>query len=154
REAKGRIIGPEEFARMRLEYERGQGPVLGLGNAACFADERLMPQMHAIEISKREHGALRVGRWIAKMKQDPHQPASPGAFSFCSRDGTRTSASPSTTTISPTLQMQSKVTRFFAKSISRTVQVALTVSPILTGALKRVVALMKMEPAPGSLVPR
>ena len=57
------------------------------------------------------------------------------------------------TTVSPTLQTQSQMTRRFSAMISRTVQLAVTRSPIRTGALKRMVALMKIEPAPGSLVP-
>ena len=50
--------------------------------------------------------------------------------------GAITSASASTTTVSPTLQTQSNTTRRFSALTSRTVQVVTTVSPIRTGALK------------------
>jgi len=63
------------------------------------------------------------------------------------REGIITVASPSTTTVSFTLQMQSKITRRLAGNTSRTVQMAVTVSPMRTGALKLVVWLKKIAPA-------
>ena len=83
------------------------------------------------------------------MTQDFHQAVSAGALAGASREGTFTSASPSTTIVSPTEHTQSKVTRPLGALISRTVQVATTVSPMRTGALKRKLAPMKMQPAPG-----
>src|SRR5258706_9397337 len=112
-----------------------------------------MPPMHAGEIGERHHGALRVGGSIAVMAEDPHQTFSLESFVSVSWEGTLTSASPSITTVSPTAQTQSKVTRLFTLLISRTVQVAKTVSPIRTVALNLKFALMKTHPAPGSLVP-
>lgn len=53
------------------------------------------------------------------------------------REGTRSSASPSTTTLSATLQRVPKETRRLTGSMAVTVTVASTVSPIFTGARKR-----------------
>src|SRR5262245_4810341 len=109
--------------------------------------------MHAVEIAQGHHGAFGIGRAVTKVTQDSHQAVSFGAFAGASREGTFTRASPSTTTVSATVHTQSKVTRPLGALISRTVQVATTVSPMRTGALKRKLAPMKIAPAPGSRVP-
>ena len=46
------------------------------------------------------------------------------------------------------------MTRFFSAITSRTVQIAVTTSPIRTGALNCIDAPIKIAPAPGSLVPK
>ena len=102
--------------------------------------------MHAVEIADRHHRALEGVRDILVVAEDAH--AQPFG-----RDGAITIASPSTTVVSPTLQTQSKITRRFSATTSRTVQVATTVSPMRTGALKRVVSDMKIVPGPGIFMP-
>src|SRR5262249_22031313 len=136
-----------------LEHNRTKGTLVLAREALCLQKQRAVTEMHAVEIAQGHHGALRVGGTVTIVTQDSHQAVSAGAFAGASLDGTFTSASPSTTTVSPTVHEQSKVTRPLGALISRTAQVATTVSPIRTGALKRKLAPMKMAPAPGSLVP-
>src|SRR6185437_11035127 len=138
RQAERDRRGTEELLRMRLEGEHAERRSPFLRHAARGADQRLMAQMHAVEISDRHHRALKGIGDVAIVAENLHGPIA---------------ASPSITVTSPTLQTQSKVTRRLASTTSRTVQVAVTVSPMRTGPLKRVVSDMKIVPGPGICMP-
>src|SRR5581483_5237210 len=68
-------------------------------------------------------------------------------------DGTFTSASPSSTVSSPTLQVQVSRARNFSGISSATSTITSTVSPIFTGARKFSVCEMYTAPGPGKRVP-
>src|SRR5260370_15163236 len=121
--------------------------------------------MDTVEIADRNHAAARARRQPGVMAENIHRlldyrPALRGgeeniaalairapAPSAGSRQGggaidywrlgTRTSASPSITTVSPTLHTVLSATRFFSAMTSVMVTRASTVSPARTGALKR-----------------
>src|ERR1700685_2877627 len=116
--------------------------------APRFRDQRLVAAMHAVEIAHGDDGAFIGVRHVAMVTEYLHEMCQ--AFG---RAGAITSASPSTTVTSPTLQTQSNSTRRLSATTSRTVQVAVIVSPMRTGALKRVVRLMKIVPGPGIFMP-
>src|SRR5262249_45125779 len=141
---------PEELLRMRFERKDTEKTTALFREPARRGDQRLVTQMHAVEVADRNDRAL-VGIWhVAKVAEDAH-----GRLVLqLLRDGAITRASPSTTVVSLTLQTQSNITRRFSAFTSRTVQVVTTVSPIRTGARKRVVALMKIVPGPGICMPR
>ena len=107
----GSSFGTEELARIGLEHDRAEGALVLASEAFCFQEQRAMAEMHAIEIAQGHHGALRVGGTVTIVTQDSHQAVSADALACSSLEGTFTSASPSTTTVSPTVQTQSNVTR-------------------------------------------
>jgi len=62
RQAKGRIVGPEQAARMRLEGHDAQRRAQGLRLLARRPQHGLMAAMHAVEIAERHNGAPRRRR--------------------------------------------------------------------------------------------
>ncbi len=115
----------EELLRLRLEGDNAERCAKLLRDALTFRDQRLMAPMHAVEIADRHDGALRRTRNRLEVAGNDH---------ILGRAGASKVASPSATTVSPTLATQSSVTR--RRSFALTVQVATTWSPMRTGALK------------------
>jgi hypothetical protein len=57
-QARRRFIAGEELARQRLEAQRHRGHAGGTRALAHAADQRLMPQMEAVEGADANHAAL------------------------------------------------------------------------------------------------
>ena len=127
-EAERAGIGHEEAARMGLEGERDQRRAERLGALAGVRQQRLMAAMHAVEIAERHGAALPGGRRRPPVVEDRDH--------FGVRRGTETTASPSITTVSPLRHCVFSVTRRRSWLMSVMVQIAVTVSPIDTGAVK------------------
>ncbi len=115
----------------------------------CFLDQRVMAQMHAVEIADRHHGALKCAGHMLVVAEDTHQP-------FLGRLWTRRRHD-------HRLAFDNRRVADLADSVedhaallgidSRTVHVVTTVSPMRTGALNRVVSDMKIVPGPGICMP-
>src|SRR6185312_17510284 len=149
REAEAFRRRPEEFLRMRLECQNAHRRAAGMGMRQAARDQRLMAAMDAVEIADRHNRAFAIGGHVIVVAEDAHSERRQ-AFG---RAGAITRVSASTTTVSPTLHTQSKVTRRLTGSTLFTVQVVTTVSPMRTGNLKLVVAPMKIVPGPGICMP-
>ncbi len=123
RQAERRVVGAEQLARMRLERqhrERGVG-ARGVGGAQQVG----VAEMHAVEIAERHGRPTRGPRQIVPVAKNLHpQP----------RTGGITTASPSITVRPATVQIVRSVARFRSMSSPVTSTVAVTVSPIATGA--------------------
>jgi hypothetical protein len=94
----------EVAPRMRLEGERDQR---GIERARLLLGARhqyLMAAMHAVEVAERDHAAGPLRRGRLPVVEDRDHPAA-------SRRGTRTTASPSITTLSPFRHWVLSVTR-------------------------------------------
>ena len=73
RQVKVRLLGVEEFARMRLENE-GAGRCAELApDGRSGAQQRLVAAMHAVEIADGEHGAARRIGHIPVAVNDLHR---------------------------------------------------------------------------------
>ena len=127
-EAERAGVGHEEAARMRLEGERDQRRAQRPGPFAGMRQQRLVAAMHAVEVAERHGAALPLGR--------RRPPVVEGRDHFGVRRGTETTASPSITTVSPLRHCVLSVTRRRSWLMSVMVQIAVTVSPIDTGAVK------------------
>ena len=132
-QAEARGVRPEKLLGMRLEDQDSEWPAQGL----CARDQGLMAPVHTIEIADGHRGPADLFGQVVVVTEDLHAQAR-----YVPRAGTMTRASPSITTVSPTLQIVERTARRFSGMISVMVQVAVTVSPIRTGALKRSVWLM------------
>src|SRR6185437_7653681 len=117
RQAERRGVRLEDAARMRLEGEDGVRRVGDTRQRACLGDDELMTEMDAVEIADGDDAAARVRRKPGIVAENVHrsldyrpvmrpceknhggsrEPPLQG------RGGTRTRASPSITTVSPTL---------------------------------------------------
>ena len=72
RQAERLGAGTEIFLRTRLEdQDRQRRAALG-GMTRGFRDQSLMAQMHAVEISDGDNGALVGVRHVGKMSENPH----------------------------------------------------------------------------------
>ena len=118
----------EEAARMGLEGERDQRRAERRGALAGMRQQRLVAAMHAVEIAERDGAALPLRRRRPPVVEDRDH--------FGVRRGTETTASPSITTVSPLTHCVFSVTRRRSWLMSVMVQIAVTVSPIDTGAVK------------------
>ena len=99
----GGASGAKNCARMRLEGDHAQRRV-GRGLRAGEVDHRLMAQMHAVEIADGGRGAA-VRRPSDRSRISVFAcawPGRPGPVQSNLRLGARTSASPFSTTVSPT----------------------------------------------------
>ena len=68
-----RLVGLEELARMRLEYQRaGRGAKLA-ADCRCRAQERLVAAVHAVEVADGQHGPTRRDRHIPVAVNDLHR---------------------------------------------------------------------------------
>ena len=132
-QAKGRGVGHEEAARMRLEGERHQRRAQRRGKLGGLCQQGLVAAMHAVEIAERHHAALPGGRRIPPVFENGSHLA---GFVQAGRRGTSTTASPSITTLSPLRHWVLSATRRLAASIAVIVAMAVIVSPISTGAMK------------------
>src|SRR6185312_4323330 len=131
-EAERPGVGHEEAARMRLEGQRHQRGTERARLLRRALDQRLVALVHAVEIAQRDRPAGPLRRDGLPIVEDwNHLAASPR--------GTRISASPSITTLSPFKHWVLSVTRRRRSSISVTVAMAVMVSPMRTGAMKFIV---------------
>ncbi len=76
-DAKGRQpelrgAGMEEFLGMRFEGDHAQRGAEGCGMAGSLGDQRPVAQMHAVEIAKRHHRAMKGSRNPGVMAKDAH----------------------------------------------------------------------------------
>ena len=115
---------------MRFEHEHAQRGIQAFSGSVRRCDHRLMAAMDAVEIADGRDGASKFRGSVPPVADDAHGDGRPYAFA-----GAMTSASPSITTMSPTLASQAMTARRFSGTSSLIVQVATTVSPIFTGAL-------------------
>src|SRR5215813_13591341 len=114
---------------MRLEGQRHHRRIQHLGVLGGAIEQRLVAAMNAVEIAERHRAALPlVGRALPALEARDHV--------LAARRGTDTTASPSITTLSPERHCVFSVTRRRSWLMSVTVQTAVTVSPIETGAVK------------------
>src|SRR6185437_5777328 len=60
-QAKGRVLRPEDAARMRLEGEDGRGHAQAARDRTGLADDPLMAEMDAVEVALRDHRAALAG---------------------------------------------------------------------------------------------
>ena len=134
-------VGGEERSRVRLEGDDAERCVELGRRGVGQRQHRLVAEMHAVEVAHRDGRSAVIGSEAAVVVKSPHPAPSrdrqaPSVASQSNlRLGASTSASPSSTTLSPTRQEQSSVTRRREWSISRTRTVASTRSPGRTGAL-------------------
>ena len=128
-EPERRIVGAEDLARVRLEGEDGERRV---GACAVAGAEQVgVAAVNAVEIAQRNDSAAGGLGEVLPVGDDAHgRGAQP-------RAGGRTTASPSITVLPATVQVVFRVACFLAGSMAMTSQVAITVSPILTGRRKR-----------------
>ena len=121
---ESRGSGGEVLAGMRLERHDTQGGIIVAGQI----DHRLMTQMHAVEIAHRHRGAPVAWQKSGPVRMRPHRPptirrpygGSTRRDHFNLRLGANTSASPFRTTVSPTEQWVSRVTRRLERLMPRT----------------------------------
>ena len=116
-EAKGRRVGGEILARMRLECQDAQGRVAG---GAGGVDDRAVTLVDAIEIAHGNRCASCLGLQPGPVAMDlqcaPNR--APRTPQSNLRLGASTTASPFKTTVSPTRQRVASVTRRFAWSMA------------------------------------
>ena len=137
---------------MGLEGKHSQGCAELSRVLSSLGDNAKMTAMQAVEIAQRDHRATRVRGNPVVMSKDAHERAftaiggvlpsviqNDRARDRCQvlRGGSRTSASPSMTTVLPTVQMVWSLTRRRSRLISVMVARTRTVSPARTGALNR-----------------
>ncbi len=71
-QAERRHVRLEDVARVRLEGHDRPRPAGRVGDAAGFADDRLMAAVHAIEIADGDNGAPGLGGQAVEMTKDAH----------------------------------------------------------------------------------
>ncbi len=123
---------------MRLEHHGGEGRAERTGKPLLPANDRLMSEMHAIEIADGEDAALEIGgnRLVTSQNLHMKSPAALCILGYAGRTGTIRTASPASTVLPLTEQSQAKMARRFSGINSVSVTLAMTSSPIRTGARK------------------
>ena len=71
-QAKWRIIGTEQHARMGLECQDRKRHTEIAGNFACLIQKRLMPQMQTVKIADRHNSAARLIGQVFKRSKNAH----------------------------------------------------------------------------------
>ena len=125
---------------MRLERDDAKRRADPVGAVAGKVDHGLMAAVHTVEVAHRDRGATLGAVKAGPSGQNAHRPPGQAVRAGARRQsnfrlGANTSASPFSTTVSPTRQRQSRVTRRRPWSMVSTVTSARTVSPGRTGAM-------------------
>ena len=117
-----RVVRAEVLARVRLERQHRERPVRT--RPVRRAQHVGVAEMHPVEVAERDGRAAGCSRQAAPIAETLHQAGA----------GNRTIASPSITTLPATVQVVRSVARRLPASQVRASAVAVTVSPIRTGA--------------------
>ena len=72
RDARGRVLGGEEFARMRLERHHTERQATGIRGSAGAGEQRLVAAMHTVEIADGER-AGRPAFGVGQAAEDFHE---------------------------------------------------------------------------------
>ena len=73
RQPEERLIGGEELARVRLEDDGAGAAALGLRDAFCLVENRLMAAVDTVEIADGQNRAFQSGRCVPPGADNVHR---------------------------------------------------------------------------------